>query len=192
VQLIDRSADPSAVDTLIAMEAAGWKAKDGGALLSHPGEPEWFREMCDRFRSAGRLLLYTLQVVDTLVAMQLMLRAGEGLFDLIMTYDEDYSRHSPGIQLILDFIDHFHDETDALWLDTCAAEDNETLLRMCPDRRTVSTVVLAVGGRVDRLRLRLYATFYNLFGARAPFRSRHPRLCRVLDWVALKSRLLPE
>jgi hypothetical protein len=203
VQLIDRSADPSAVDTLIAMEAAGWKAKDGGALLSHPGEPKWFREMCDRFRSAGRLLLYTLQVGETIVAMQLMLRAGEGLFDLIMTYDEDYSRHSPGIQLILDFIDHFHDETDALWLDTCTYEDNETWLRMCPDRRTVSTVVLAVGGRVDRLRLRLYAQVQNLFGARlfaalqrlfgarAPFRSRHPRLCRALDWAVSKWKRSP-
>ncbi len=113
VGLVDRSADPSAVDKLMAIEAAGYKLKTGVALVSHPGEPEWFREMCDRFRSAGRLLLYSLQVGDSVVAMQLMLRGGEGLFGLVTAYDEDYAQFSPGIQLHLEAIDRFHEATDA-------------------------------------------------------------------------------
>ncbi len=203
VQDVDRSADASAIEALIAMEAAGWKAGTGGALVSYPGEAEWFREMCDRFRSAGRLLVWTLQIGDSILAVEVMLRAGEGLFKLKMVHDENYDRYSPGIQLMLDNIDRFHDATDAQWLDSCTYEGNTTLLRWCPDLRTVSTVVLAVGGPIDRFRLRLYTQVQTLFGAkvlaalqgqfgpRTRFRSRHPRVCGLLDWVTSKWKRSP-
>jgi hypothetical protein len=187
VGLVDRSADPSAVDKLIALEAAGYKLKTGVALVSHPGEPEWFREMCDRFRSAGRLLLYSLQVGDSVVAMQLMLRGGEGLFGLVTAYDEDYARYYPGTQLVLDAIDRFHEATDAQWLDTCTWAGNETWLRLYPDRRTVSTVLVAVGGPLDRLYLRLYFRLYTpyryFFAGGSRFRRLYlrRRLARLRD-----------
>jgi len=210
VQLVDRSADASAVDALMAIEAAGYKSKTarqgyrqgllpttpgatGGALMCHPGEPEWFREMCDRFRSAGRLLLYSLQVGDSVVAMNLMLRGGEGLFDLEIVFDEDYAHYSPGTQLILDSIDRFHEATDAQWLDTCTFEGNEMCLRFYPDRRTVSTVLVAVGGPLDRLFLRLYTPYRDLFGGGSTFRRRHRHVGGALDWAVTKLRkLLPK
>ncbi len=216
VQLVDRSADSSAVEALMAIEAAGYKGKTaghrqgllpttpgaiGGALMCHPGEPEWFREMCDRFRSAGRLLLYSLQVGDSVVAMQLMLRGSEGLFALVTAYDEDYARYSPGVQLALDTIDRFHEATDAQWLDTCTYEGNETWLRLYPDRRTVSTVLVAVGGPLERSYFRLYTAFggplersyRHLFGAVSTFRHRHRHVGGALDWAEPKLRkLLPK
>jgi hypothetical protein len=190
VALVDRSADLSAVDELIALEAAGYKLKNGAALVSHPGEPEWFREMCDRFRSAGRLLLYSLQVGDSVVAMQLMLRGGEGLFGLLTAYDEDYARYRPGTQLDLDGIDRFHEATDAQWLDTCTWAGNETLLRLYPDRRTVSTVLVAVGGPLDRSYFQLYTAYRDLLGGGSTFRRRHRHVGGALDWAVTKLRAL--
>jgi len=193
VEFVDRSADPSAVDELIALEAAGYKLKTGVALVSHPGEPEWFREMCDRFRSAGRLLLYSLQVGDSVVAMQLMLRGGEGIFGLVTAYDEDYARYSPGTQLALDSIDRFHEATDAQWLDTCTWAGNETLSRLYPDQRTVSTVLVAVGGPLDRWHFRLYTAYRHLFGEGSTFSRRHRNVDGALDWAVTKlGRLLPK
>jgi hypothetical protein len=190
VQFVDRSADASAVEELIAMEAAGYKLENGVALVSHPGEPEWFREMCAHFRESGRLLVYSLQVGDSVVAMDLSLRAGEGLFGLLGAYDEDYSRFAPGIQLWFEVIERFHNETDARWLDSCTYAGNETLLRLLPDRRTVSTVLVAVGGPLARWRFRLYATALDAFGVGSTFRSRHPRACGALDRVLVKLGLL--
>jgi len=199
VQLVDRSADASAIEALLAIEAAGWKGNvdaaarsGGGALVLHAGEPEWLREMCDRFRAAGRLVLYSLQVGDAILAMQLMLRGGEGMFDLMMVFDQDYARYSPGNQLILDAIDRFHAATDAQWLDTCAGENDPTALRMYPDRRTVSTVVLAVGGSIDRLCFRLSAPVFLALGADSVLRRRHRHVIGTLDWVMSKVKLLPQ
>ncbi len=50
---------------------------------------------------------------EIVVAMQLMVRAGTGLFDVVTAYDETYARYSPGIQLVIGAIDRFHEATDA-------------------------------------------------------------------------------
>jgi hypothetical protein len=206
VHVVDRSADESAVDTLLAMEAAGWKGEigdfaeaspgspawfRGGAMMLHPGEPDWFREMCDRFRESGRLVLYSLEVGDTAVAMQLMVRAGEGLFDLVMAYDETYARFSPGMQLVIEAIDRFHETTDAQWIDSCCSESNRTMPRLFPDRRVISTVLVGFGGHFDRFLLRLYAQTFRMLGPDSSLRRRHPRLSAAVDWTASRLRLQP-
>lgn len=85
--MVDRSADASAIDQLIELEAAGYKGRSGVAIVDHRGESDWFREMCAQFRLANRVLLYSLQVDDRVLAMNLSLRAGVGLFGLQGVYD---------------------------------------------------------------------------------------------------------
>ncbi|MGA2295682.1 MAG: hypothetical protein ABSG24_10750, partial [Acidimicrobiales bacterium] len=63
----------------------------------------------------------------------------------------------------------------------CTYAGNETLLRLYPDRRSVSTVLVAVGGPVARNYFRLYASVQELLGVDSAFRRRHPRLCGALD-----------
>jgi hypothetical protein len=83
----DRSADPTAVDEIIRLEAAGYKAKTGVAMTTVPGEPEYFRAMCDRFREQGRLCVYTLEAGGVAGAVVMFLRAAEGLFMIKVGYD---------------------------------------------------------------------------------------------------------
>jgi hypothetical protein len=191
LEVVDRSADASAVDQLIALEASGYKSRIGVSLMSHPGEPEWFRDMCDHFRKSNRVLLYSLQVDESVVAMDLMFRAGLGLFGILNAYDEECAKASPGNQLKLEVIDRFHSETDAQWLDSCTFAGNETLLRIYPDRRVVSTVLVAVGSPVDRWLFRFFAVGQNLLGADSAFRRRHPRLIDAIVGFLVKT-LLPK
>jgi hypothetical protein len=188
--VIDRSGDALAVEQLIILEASGYKLKSGIAMASHLGEPAWFREMCEQFRESNRVLLYSLQVGESVVAMNLLLRAGDGIFGLQTVFDERYAKYSPGLQLELDVIDQFHLDTDAKLLDSCTFEGNETLLTIYPDRRTVTTVLIVVGGRVDRSLLWLSATGQRILGANSPFSNRHPRIFRIIDW-ALSMFVLP-
>lgn len=192
VVIVDRSDDASAVEQLISIEAAGYKSKAGVAMLTHPGETEWFREMCVQFRAEHRLHLYSLQVEDLVIAMQLMVRAGEGLFGLQTIYDESYSKFSPGILLHAELLDRFHNDTDAQWHDTCTYVGNETLLRLYPDRRTVSTVLIGLGGPIARSYLRLYASVQNLLGVDSTFRRQHPRVCGALDGAMSRLGLRPK
>jgi len=154
VRFVDRSDDLGMPNTLMRVEAEGYKGPTGVALLSHPGEPEWFVEMCDGFRKQGRLCLYTLEAGDQPIALQLFLRGDDGLFLLKLTFQEEFAHFRPGIQLHLDVIDHVFAETDVQWIDTCTFEGNETLMHLYPDRKDVVAMVAGVGGPFDRALLK--------------------------------------
>lgn len=154
VALADHSTDPGGVETLLSLEDGGYKGRDGLAVLRHPGEPEWFRAMCDGFRGEGRLHVHTLEVGGRPVAAQLSLRAQDAVFVLKSAFDEAFAAYSPGVQLHLDVMDHLASTTDATLIDTCTYEGNDTLARLYPDRREVASVAVATGGLADRATLR--------------------------------------
>ena len=177
VQFRDRSTDAAAVEVVLDLEAAGYKGRNGVAILTQEGEPAWFRAMCQDFRQTGRLHLHTLEVGSRPVAAQLFLRGGAGIFLCKLTYDEELAKYSPGIQLHFDTIAHLHRTTDATWIDSCTYEDNPTLLWVYPDRRTVTSTVVAPGRLVDRLVL------VGVTGARRALRRR--RVAPLTDGSAL-------
>lgn len=157
VALVDRSDDPAAVDELVRLEDAGYKARIGVAMTTVPGEAAYFRAMCDRFREAGRLRVYTLEGNGVVCAVVLFVRARDGLMMLKVGYDERFARSSPGLQLHLDVIDHVHHETDAQWLDVCTYPGNQTLLRMYPDRTRFSSFMVPLGRNpADTLAVRAF------------------------------------
>jgi CelD/BcsL family acetyltransferase involved in cellulose biosynthesis len=169
---VDRSDDPTAVQELIRLEGAGYKARTGVAMTTVPGEPAYFAEMADRFREAGRLHVHSLEVDGRVCAMQLNVQAREGLFLLKLVYDEELAKFRPGLQLHLDVIDDFHHRTDADWLDTCTYKDNETLLRMYPDRKRFCSYFVPLGRNpVDRTAARAFIAVRPL----------HKRLYEAVD-----------
>jgi hypothetical protein len=157
IECVDRRDDPGVIDTLIQLEGAGYKARTGVALAGHSDESAWFRDMCSRFREAGRLHVYTLEGAGKTVAIELGLRGGEGLFLLKVSYDEAFAKYTPGIQLHLKVLDRFDALPGLRWIDSCTYEDNQTMMRVYPGRRLVTSLVVAVGGAADRLLLRLVA-----------------------------------
>lgn len=202
VELVDRSDDATVLRTLLAIESAGYKGstegrrrerfrqtreRRGGAFTCWPGEPEWLEEMCDRLRSRSRLLLYCLQVGDTVLAAQLMVRGGPGLFLLVTAFDETYSRYAPGMLLQLGAVDRIHEETDAQWLDCCTYEGNDTMLRTYPDRRRVATLLVGLGGPLDRACLAVsvpaWRFAWRLLRPGSPLR-RNALVQRLLAWTS--------
>jgi len=184
-RVVDRGGDAAAVERFIELEAAGYKAQTGVAMRTQPGEVEWFRAMCADFAAQGRLHCLALEVGDTTVAMVLFLRSNEGIYLVKVTYDERFHRYSPGIQLHLATLGWFHDETDAEWLDVCTYKDNTTMLRQYPDRRTVSTLLVGLGRRTDRL-------FLGLLRHDASWQRVVYRLCGALGVRDSATNLLVE
>ncbi len=154
-KLVDHGGSSSAVMDYIALEASGYKADLGVAMTTAAGEPNYFREMCERFSAAGRMHIVALEAAGRILAMNVWIRAGAGMFMIKSSFDEKYSDFSPGLQLMQSSVEYFQERTDAAWLDSCTYKGNEFLLRMFPDRRTVAShfVVLANDWRhgfVDR------------------------------------------
>jgi CelD/BcsL family acetyltransferase involved in cellulose biosynthesis len=146
---VDRSADPGAVDLLLRMEAAGWKGREGTAMACDPAATAFFREVCDRFRAAGRLELRSLDVPAGPVSMEMVLHAGDGAFHLKTAYDEEYREYSPGMLAMVGYADRFAAEPTG-FRDVCTGGPAEAEGRLWPGRRRISTVVLPFADPVSR------------------------------------------
>ena len=141
----DRSGDPIAIEGYLRAEAAGWKGREGTHFASSDTYAEFFRDLCGRFASAGRLQLLVLSCGGQDIAWKVNLSTGDTVFCFKIAYDPAFARFSPGVQLELDFVDLFHDTAYA-WSDSCADPNNEMINRLWPDRRSVATLLVPTPG----------------------------------------------
>lgn len=150
VAVHDRAETARALDALIDLESRGYKASEGIALTTVPGEPEQFRAMARAFAADGRLQLLSLEGNGRPAAMQLAIRGGEGVFALKVAYDEELARFGPGVALQVASIEHFHHGSDAAWIDSCTYQGNDLIERLYPDRRPIVSYLVALGGAPER------------------------------------------
>jgi CelD/BcsL family acetyltransferase involved in cellulose biosynthesis len=156
--LTDRAGDAAAVDRFLQLEASGWKGRQGTAMACLPGWPDYFHKVCSGFASEGRLRVLCLEAGATTVAMKVMTRAGEGLFEIRIAYDERFSRFSPGVLLELAALRHFH-EGRASWAISNTNSSTTPLGRIWPDSWEMISILAecpgagrqAVAGLVSRL-----------------------------------------
>lgn len=140
LQLVDRSAEPAALEAFLRLEAAGWKGRAGTAVASVPAHAEFVREASARFAARGRLRLLFLEAGDHVAAARLSLRAGDSDFCFKVAYDEGLARFSPGRELELRLLERLGDAGEPASMDSCTAPDNELYNRLWPDRRRLATL----------------------------------------------------
>ena len=148
--MVDRAGSDAAPDDFIALEAAGKKSVSGTPLAADDEHVRFFKEMCRGFAAQGRLQLFSLQAGGQTVASKCNIVAGNTVFCLKIAFDERWANLSPGIQLELDTIKYFHEESIAETMDSCAYAGNPMINRLWPDRRALATYVVPSGGLVGR------------------------------------------
>jgi hypothetical protein len=151
VSMVDRTLDPSVVEEFLVMESGGWKGQEGGlAFARDPHTAAWFREWYPGWAAAGRVIMLCLYAGDIPIAMQCYVRGGEGIFCFRTAYDESYSKYGPGAMLIAGGTEYLLEHTDARWIDSSTDKGNAFLLELLPERRSLSTVLIGTGGRLDK------------------------------------------
>ena len=145
VRFVERWQDPTAVDDFLALEASGWKGRAGTALQQAPEQAAAFRDACDRWAAAGRLMTLTLEVAGRPIGVQCAVRSGEGVFLLRTAYDEEYARYGPGVLVHLATAQHCFARAGLEWIDACCAPDNTFCTGFFPDRVAVATAVTGFG-----------------------------------------------
>lgn len=150
----DRSGDAAAVEQFLELEAAGWKGAAGTAIASRPCTAAWFRDVCSRFSSSGRLELLALTAGGRTAAMQCNLRAGDWSFHFKSAYDEDLGGHRPGMQMLVHNVDELATGAVAV-RDSVTLTDNDLFNQVWPARRTLSTVIVPPSGRAGTAATRL-------------------------------------
>ena len=92
--------DPAFFNSFLEMEAAGWKGKNGGAIGLNPAAIQFYRAALQRAGQAGHLRLHALNVNGAPVAMEIGLQMNRRFYSPKVTYDENFSKCSPG-QLLM-------------------------------------------------------------------------------------------
>jgi CelD/BcsL family acetyltransferase involved in cellulose biosynthesis len=95
-----------ALETFLALEASGWKAKRGTALLQHSGDAAFIRRAAPALAEQGQCEIVTLCAGPTPVAAAIVLRHQDRAFYFKLGVDENFAKFSPGVQLTLDLTRH--------------------------------------------------------------------------------------
>ncbi|HEY1374149.1 MAG TPA: GNAT family N-acetyltransferase [Candidatus Binatia bacterium] len=134
------------IEDFLALEAASWKGRAGSAMKLDAASREFFTTaLLEAFRR-GRLMMLGLYVDRRPVAMKCNFLAPPGSFAFKIAYDESLGRFSPGVQLEIENIRHFHAKPWIQWMDSCTAvEDHFMMNHLWRDRREIQTLTVTSG-----------------------------------------------
>lgn len=108
--LAGAEAAPGLLDAFVALEDAGWKGEDGGALARSPAKQALYRTLVARWAARGWLEWHVARLGERPVAMHLAVRLGRTLSLLRICYDETLAKHMPGNLLLREMVEREHRE----------------------------------------------------------------------------------
>jgi len=135
------------IEKFVALEAHGWKGREGTAIASDDGSRRFFTQMATTAAARGRLDMMAIELDGAPIAMKCNLLAGRGAFAFKIAYDERFSQYSPGV--LLEF---FNMRSLAArsprtqWMDSCATSNHFMIERLWTARRELGNYLMASRG----------------------------------------------
>lgn len=133
------------IEEFLALEASGWKGREGGAFACSESNRNYFATVAKRAFETGRLMMLSLRLDGKAVAMKCNFIATPGSFAFKIAFDEAYANYSPGFLLEIENVHRFHTEHRLEWMDSCAAPDHPMIDRLWIDRRDIRGVLVPTG-----------------------------------------------
>jgi len=137
------------IDTFLALEASGWKGREGAALANTTATEAFVRDALVGAFAAGRLEIIRLDVDGRAIAMLVNFLTPPGSFSFKIAFDEDYARFSPGVLIQLENLKLLEDPAID-WMDSCAVEDHPMINSLWGERRQLVRVSVPLQGKRRR------------------------------------------
>ncbi|MBR1211556.1 GNAT family N-acetyltransferase [Bradyrhizobium sp. JYMT SZCCT0180] len=131
----------AALETFLNLEASGWKAKRGTALVQHPGDAAFIRRATCALAATGQCEIVTLRAGETPVAAAIVLRHQDRAFYFKLGVDERFSKFSPGVQLTLDLTRHLCADPAIRLVDSTANADHPMINPIWRGRLAIGDVL---------------------------------------------------
>lgn len=113
-----------ALEDFMHMEAAGWKGRQGTALLNDLGSAAFMRKSIVGMATRGCASIHALYLDGRPISMQIVVRAGSAAYTWKTTYDEQYRDFSPGMLLLEDYTVAFLADKSIAYVDSCSHDDS--------------------------------------------------------------------
>ncbi|HEU0082162.1 MAG TPA: GNAT family N-acetyltransferase [Bradyrhizobium sp.] len=158
-----------ALEIFLKLEASGWKAGRGTALLQHEGDAAFIRHAATALAKHGQCQIATLRAGATPVAAAIIVRHQDRAFYFKLGIDERFAKFSPGVQLTLDLTRHLCADPAIAFVDSLAAPDHPMINAMWRGRLAIGDVLIPLARRDPMLAL-IQAALMLRQGIRAPAR----------------------
>jgi Acetyltransferase (GNAT) domain len=133
------------LDDFLKLEVSGWKGREGTAITCQESNRTFFKEMAAGAYERGQLMMLGMFLDGRPVALKCNLQSGVGSFAFKIAFDEEFARYSPGVQLEIENIRRFHDNSGLHWMDSCAIFDHFMINRLWLERRVIQSVLISTG-----------------------------------------------
>jgi CelD/BcsL family acetyltransferase involved in cellulose biosynthesis len=137
----------TSIETFLKVEASGWKAKRGTALVQHEGDATFIRRGTAALAATGQCEIVTLRAGETPVASAIVLRHQDRAFYFKLGVDERFSKFSPGVQLTLDLTRHLCADPAIALVDSTANADHPMINPIWRERLAIGDVLIPLRRR---------------------------------------------
>ncbi len=136
------------LEEFLTLEHLGWKGKAGTSMRSDKAQEEYFRAACACAKNANSLFMARLCLNTTTIASIIGFLENNILYTVKISFDEAYSRFSPGVMLELALTKSALDKHKFAMVDSCAKPDHVMINHIWGERRDITQWIIALqGGR---------------------------------------------
>jgi CelD/BcsL family acetyltransferase involved in cellulose biosynthesis len=132
----------TALETFLALEASGWKARRGTALGQDSGDAAFIRRAAVALAATGQCEIVSLRASDTPVAAGIVLRHQDRAFYFKVGVDERFAKFSPGVQLTLELTAHLCADPTIASADSTASPDHPMIDPIWRGRLAIGDVLI--------------------------------------------------
>jgi CelD/BcsL family acetyltransferase involved in cellulose biosynthesis len=132
----------AAIETFLALEASGWKARRGTALRQDDGDAGFVRRATTGLAASGQCEIVTLHAGETPVAAAIVLRHQDRAFYFKLGVDERFAKFSPGVQLTLELTRHLCASAVIATADSTASADHPMINPIWRGRLKIGDVLI--------------------------------------------------
>ena len=131
-----------ALETFLKLEASGWKARRGTALIQDEGDAAFIRRAVADMTARGHCEVISLYAGDTPLAAAVVLRHLDRAFYFKLGVDERFAKYSPGVQLTLELTRHMCADDTIASVDSTAIPNHPMIDPIWRDRLAIGDVLI--------------------------------------------------
>ena len=133
-----------ALETFLILEASGWKARRGTALMQDNGDAAFIRRATTALAERAQCEIVTLRAGGTPAAAAIVTRHRDRAFYFKLGVDERFAKLSPGVQLTLDLTRHLCADPAIASADSTASAGHPMIDPMWRGRLAIGDVLIPI------------------------------------------------
>ncbi len=138
-----------AMELFLALEASGWKARRGTAILNDVRDAAFFRCLSRALGRRGQMTLHVLEVGARVASAGIVLSSGDHAWYVKTSHDEALARHSPGAVLSHQIGLSAMGSPAPCFVDSCALPGHEMIERVWKGRMRVGDIAIGLTPQAD-------------------------------------------